>query len=187
MNELHFNYLGTNSKTIEISGTKFFFDTNFAGNPRKDRFNSNERKGTIVIPEELGLDLIDDGYTTVKPTRPSQKMIDEGRADEFIQEYLVPIKVAFRDRFGNPLKWPPKVYLITEEGNDVLLDEESLGSIDDVWISNVNVIVTKRYSDRGNTLYVKSMEVFQRASDDPIVARHRGRRVEPETEEIPFA
>lgn len=186
MNELRFNYLGSNNKTIEVSGTKFFFDTNFAGDPRKDHFNSNERKGTIVIPEELGLDLIDDGYTTVKPTRPSQKMIDEGRVNEFVQEYIVPIKVAFRDRFGTPLKWPPKVYLITEEGNDVLLDEESVGSIDDIWISNVNVILTKRYDVRGNTLYVKSMEVFQRSNDDPIAARHRARRVMNESEEVPF-
>ena len=174
MNEMHptFTYVNDNTKLISIEDTRFFFDTNFAGDPEKDRFGSSERRGTIIIPEALGLDLIDEGFKTVKPTRPSQRMIDEGREDEFIQEYLVPIKVAYRDRFGNLLQWPPKIYWITEDGNDTLLDEESIGGIDDIWINKVNVIVTKRFSDRGNTLYVRSMEVFQKANDDPISARH---------------
>jgi hypothetical protein len=184
---LHFSYLSNNHRTIEISGTRFFFDTNFAGDPEKGYCGSTERRGTIVIPEELGLDLINDGYKSVKPTRPSQRLIDEGRMDEFIQQYLVPIKVAYRDRYGNPVEWPPKVFLTTEEGNETLLDEESIGTIDKIWISHVDVIVTKRYSDRGNTLYVRSMEVFQKTNDDPITARHRNRKNRDDDDDcIPF-
>ena len=41
-----------------------------------------------------------------------------------------------------------------------------------VWIDNVNVVLNKYEGKNGKSLWVKSMEVFQKMDDDPISLRH---------------
>lgn len=36
---------------VIVENGKFIFDTNFAGDPKKDRFGSDERKANLVIPD----------------------------------------------------------------------------------------------------------------------------------------
>jgi len=55
------------------------------------------------------------------------------------------------------------------------LDEESVNCVDYIWIDKVNVVLNKYESDRGKSLYIKTMEVFQRTEDDPILAKHARR------------
>ena len=86
----------------------------------------------------------------------------------------VVVKLAYRNRNGEPKQWPPKVLLVVED-SVTELDEESVDCIDYAWIDRVNVVLNKYESDRGKSLYIKTLEVFQRVEDDPILARHARR------------
>ncbi len=39
--------------------------------------------------------------------------------------------------------WPPKVYLVTDEDKSVLLDEESVACLDDIWVDRVNAVLNR--------------------------------------------
>ena len=75
--------------------------------------------------------------------------------------------------------------LITDEDKSVLLDEESVACLDDIWVDRVNAVLNRYEGPNGKSLYVKSMEVYQKVDDDPISAKYR-RRNRDEEEEIPF-
>lgn len=145
---------------VIIEDTKFIFDTNFSGDPRRDRFGSTQRKGSIVIPDiEQARRLIDEGYT-VKLTRPK-----EGEEEGFVPKYFVQIKINYDSQ------WPPRVYLITDSG-ETLLNADTIGNVDDIWVDKVNVVLNKYESVNGKSLWIKSMEVFQKVDEDPISMRH---------------
>lgn len=149
------------SNLVIIEDTKFIFNTNFSGDPKRDRFGSQQRRGNIVIPDiDLARQLIDEGYN-VKMTRPR-----DGEEEGFVPRYFIAVKVNYDS------KMPPKVFLITEEDRAVLLNSETIGNIDDMWIEKVNVVLNRYKGLNGKSLYVKSMEVFQKVDEDPISMRH---------------
>lgn len=148
---------------VIIENTKFIFDTNFSGDPKRDKFGSTQRKGNLVIPDiELARELIDEGYN-VKLTRPR-----EGEEEGFVPRYFVSIKANYDSQ------WPPRIYLMAENG-ETLLDAESVSNIDYMWIDKVNVVLNRYEGPNGKSLYVKSMEVFQKIDEDPISMRHAAR------------
>lgn len=159
---------------VIVENGKFIFDTNFAGDPKKDRFGSDERKANLVIPDiDLARELIDDGFN-VRLTKPRV-----GEEEGFVPRYFVKVKLNYKST------WPPKVYLVTDEDKSVLLDEESVACLDDIWVDRVNAVLNRYEGPNGKSLYVKSMEVYQKVDDDPISAKYR-RRSRDEEEEIPF-
>lgn len=159
---------------VIVENGKFIFDTNFAGDPKKDRFGSDERKANLVIPDiDLARELIDDGFN-VRLTKPRV-----GEEEGFVPRYFVKVKLNYKST------WPPKVYLVTDEDKSVLLDEESVACLDDIWVDRVNSVLNRYEGPNGKSLYVKSMEVYQKVDDDPISAKYR-RRNRDEEEEIPF-
>lgn len=159
---------------VIVENGKFIFDTNFAGDPKKDRFGSDERKANLVIPDiDLARELIDDGFN-VRLTKPRV-----GEEEGFVPRYFVKVKLNYKST------WPPKVYLVTDEDKSVLLDEESVACLDDIWVDRVNAVLNRYDGPNGKSLYVKSMEVYQKVDDDPISAKYR-RRNRDEEEEIPF-
>ena len=159
---------------VIVENGKFIFDTNFAGDPKKDRFGSDERKANLVIPDiDLARGLIDDGFN-VRLTKPRV-----GEEEGFVPRYFVKVKLNYKST------WPPKVYLVTDEDKSVLLDEESVACLDDIWVDRVNAVLNRYEGPNGKSLYVKSMEVYQKVDDDPISAKYR-RRNRDEEEEIPF-
>lgn len=160
---------------VIVENGKFIFDTNFAGDPKKDRFGSDERKANLVIPDiDLARELIDDGFN-VRLTKPRV-----GEEEGFVPRYFVKVKLNYKST------WPPKVYLVTDEDKSVLLDEESVACLDDIWVDRVNAVLNRYEGPNGKSLYVKSMEVYQKVDDDdPISAKYR-RRNRDEEEEIPF-
>lgn len=159
---------------VIVENGKFIFDTNFAGDPKKDRFGSDERKANLVIPDiDLARELIDDGFN-VRLTKPRV-----GEEEGFVPRYFVKVKLNYKST------WPPKVYLVTDEDKSVLLDEESVACLDDIWVDRVNAVLNRYEGPNGKSLYVKSMEVYQKVDDDPIGAKYR-RRNRDEEEEIPF-
>lgn len=159
---------------VIVENGKFIFDTNFTGDPKKDRFGSDERKANLVIPDiDLARELIDDGFN-VRLTKPRV-----GEEEGFVPRYFVKVKLNYKST------WPPKVYLVTDEDKSVLLDEESVACLDDIWVDRVNAVLNRYEGPNGKSLYVKSMEVYQKVDDDPISAKYR-RRNRDEEEEIPF-
>ncbi|MBS6180532.1 MAG: hypothetical protein KH921_07065 [Erysipelotrichaceae bacterium] len=163
---------------VFIEGSNFIFNTNFSGDPKRDRFGSDQRKGNLIIPDvEQARMLIDEGFN-VKLTKPK-----EGEEEGFIPRYFISVKVNYDS------KWPPKVYLVTDVNDGVLLDEESIECIDDMWVESVNAVLNPYEGPNGKSLYVKSMEVFQKIDDDPIAARYSKRNIAMGAEEedaIPF-
>lgn len=172
--------------TIAIDNTRFIFQTNFAGDPQKDRFGDARRKCNIIIPDpEQVRDLIKAGFT-VRETKPRP---DDDLA-EFQPEYFVPAILKYRNRNGMPVKYPPKVYLVNENNEPVLQSEETVALLDDMRIRNVNVILNPYEYDPANhgmSLYIRTMYVEQDNDDDPYAAMYRRRREDvEEDEESPF-
>lgn len=164
---------------VIIEGTKFIYKTNFSGDPDRDTYGNTQRKGNLIIPDiEQARRLIDEGFN-VKLTKPKP-----GEEEGFIPRYYVAIKVNYES------EWPPKIFLMTGENDrhGVLLDAESVSNIDYMWIDNVNVVLNKYEGKNGKSLWVKSMEVFQKMDDDPISMRHSdvNRDQSDEEDDIPF-
>lgn len=159
---------------VIVENGKFIFDTNFAGDPKRDRFGSDERKANLVIPDiDLARELIDEDFN-IRVTKPRV-----GEEEGFVPRYFVKVKLNYDS------KWPPKVYLVTDEDNSVLLDEESVACLDDIWVDRVNAVLNRYEGPNGKSLYVKSMEVYQKFDDDPISAKYR-KHSRNEDEEVPF-
>lgn len=170
-------------RTIAVDDTRFIFATNFSGDPSKDRYADSRRKANLLIPDpEQAKDLIKAGFK-VRETRPRPG--DD--PNEFMPEYFVSVLLKYRNRAGQPVKYPPKVYLVSGDGEPVLLDEDSVSCIDNMRIKNVNVILNPYEYDpvnNGQSLYIRTMYVEQDLDDDPYAARYRSRR--DNDEEEPF-
>ena len=162
MGELVTQTVAIADNTVIIEGTKFIFDTNFSGDPKRDHFGSDERKANLIIPnEDQALDLRARGFN-VKETKP--RADDEG---DFIPTYFVVVKL----NYGS--QWPPKIFLVNDAQRGVLLDQESVCCVDDMWIDRVNAVLNTYNGPNGKSLYVKSMEIFQKVDDDPIASKYR--------------
>ena len=51
-----------NNKIVSIENTRFIFETNFSGDPRRDKYGDTKRYVNIVIPEEIACELSDEGF-----------------------------------------------------------------------------------------------------------------------------
>ena len=166
-------------KTLAIDNTKFIFATNFAGDPTKDRYNDARPKANIIIPDpEQAKDLIKAGVR-VRETRPRP----DDDPDDFQPEYFITALLKYRGKNGLPVKYPPKVFLVSGDSEPVLLDEETVKQIDTMRVHNVNVILNSYEYDAGKlSLYIRTMYVEQDLYDDPYAHRWftgiHGRRYE---------
>lgn len=158
------------SNNVFIEGTRFIYNTNFSGDPKRDKYGSPERKANIVIPDiNLARELIDEGFN-VKMTKPK-----DDDYENFTPTYYIVIRLAFRDRNGEPKQWPPKVLFVTED-KTTELSEDTVSCIDFTWVESVNVVLNKYENRDGKkSLYIKTIEIFQHVEDDPILARYKKR------------
>ena len=149
-----------NNKLVSIENTRFIFETNFSGDPRRDKYGSNKRYANIVIPEELANELSDEGFN-VKCTNPKD--------DEYEKTYFVKATVNYDS------KYPPRIYLVSGDNRPELLDAESVGIIDTMYVRNVNAILSKYYNPKTDkwSLYARTIYVEQELDSDPFAARYR--------------
>lgn len=165
-------------KRITIDNTKFIFATNFSGNPANDRFADGRRKCNILIPDpEQARDMMKQGIK-VRETQPRP----DDDPNEFVPDYFVTAVLKFEDRMGNPVKYPPKVYLVVDDNPPVLLSEDTIDMLDQIRAKNVNVILNAYEYDPVNhfkSLYIRTMYVEQDMDDDPYAARYARRDEEP--------
>lgn len=153
-------------KLIRIDDTNFIYATNFSGDPDRDKFGSDRRKGNIIIPDyEQAMDMREAGIN-VKETKP--KLGDD---EDFVPTYYVSAIVNYDS------KWPPRVYLVSGDSEPVLLDEDSIGNLDYCRAKNVNVILNASYNPKTGRvgMYVRTMYVEQDLSDDPYMSRYARR------------
>lgn len=151
-------------RLIHFEDTRFIFATNFSGDPARDNYRNDERKGNIVIPSyEQAQALIDEGFN-VRETTPR-----EGEEEGFEPTYFIAAKLNYDSQ------WPPKVYLVAGDAEPRLLDEDSVGEIDVNHVVNVNVTCNPYNNARTGrkSLYIKTMYVEIDVEDDPFAARYR--------------
>lgn len=161
-------------KLICIENTRFIFKTNFAGDPSRDRFGSNARKGNIIIPSiDQARELIAAGFN-VKETKPRP-----GEEENFTPEYFVSVTANY------DTNWPPRIYLVSGNAEPRLLDESTLNMIDMCRVKNVNVVLNPYHNQRLRTssLYVRTMYVEQDLESDPFASRYYRN---DEEEPLPF-
>lgn len=172
-------------KLVRIDNTKFIFRTNFSGDPANDpKYGSTTRKGNIIIPDEkLAMELMEEGFN-IRMTKPK-----DGEEEGFIPRYYTTIIINFKSEISQ--ERPPKIYLVSGDNEPRRLDEETVGAIDHVYVTNVNVTLEKSYSKRydRHLLYVRVMYVEQDVDDDPYASvyeqRRAGKSIESD-DEIPF-
>lgn len=176
-------------KTICVDDTNFIFNTNFSGNPARDRFGDSRRKANLIIPDpEQAKDMIKAGIN-VRQTNPGPN--DD--PSTYVPEFFVQVLLAYRDKIGNPLKYPPRVFLVSGDAEPVLLDEDVVGKTidEDIRVKNVNIVLNPREYEPGKfTLYIRTMYVEQALEDDPYAARYQ-RRAKPadwhdDEDDLPF-
>jgi hypothetical protein len=148
------------SNLVTIEKTRFMpWGTNFAGDPeRGGKFRSTARVGDIVIPDEgLARELMDEGFK-IRSTAPRA-----GEEEGFVPTYYAKIKLSFAG------KYPPTVRVITDPVNCrwVNLDEDTIEMLDRIRKGKVNVQLNKYFGENGNSLYIRTMYVWQDADDDP--------------------
>lgn len=162
-------------RTIAVDDTRFIFQTNFAGDPGRDHFADSRRKANLMIPDpNQAKELMMAGFK-VRATKPHE----DDDPETFEPVYFVSVLLKYRDRAGRPVKYPPKVYLVSGDSEPVQLDEDNVGSIDQMRVKNVNVILNPYEYDpinNGKSLYVRTMYVEQDLEDDPYAVRYRRQR-----------
>lgn len=167
-------------KDIDIRNSRFIFNTNFEGNPEKDRFRSPERKGNLIIPDKrLAREMMDEKFN-VKMTKPRP-----GYEEDFEPEYYISVKMNFKSRR------PPKIMLVDENG-PMPLTEDTVSTIDILQenhaIKNVNALCNVYHNnDRdSNSLYVSVMYVEQDVERDPYADLYSKTKDTPEEDDLPF-
>lgn len=156
----------TKRQKVNIDDTRFIFNTNFSGDPSRDRFGSSTRRVNVVIPtRELADHLVSLGVK-VKETHPNpERTYDE----PYVPTLYVPVNV----NMGS--KWPPRVYWITTSGKRLLCNAETVGQLDFIRVKNVCLqanLVEKKNFPGEYSLYADVMYVEQDADADPYAERY---------------
>ena len=117
---------------VNIDDTRFIFQTNFSGDPTRDRFGSDKRRVNIVIPTvEQAMDMKAMGIN-VKETHPNPNYTYD---EPFVPTYYVPVTVNVDS------KWPPHVYWITLQGKRLLCTPETIGHSPHILCRNIILLV----------------------------------------------
>jgi hypothetical protein len=149
--------------TLTIENAELAF-LNFAG--RKDQFNEKgESNFCIKLGDELADTMAADGWNV--------KMLKPDRDTGHQQKYL-PVSVKYRDKNGEPTRFPPTAVLITSAGR-TSLDEESIQILDYQEIKKVDLIVRPYQYDylgrQGVKAYLKA--IYFTIAEDELALRYR--------------
>lgn len=158
-----------NNKYLEIEEAQIKY-RNFAG--REGKYNrEGDRNFCVVIEDEnLAKRLIQEGWNV---------RVREGREEGEKDEYILQVKVSFRNR-------PPKIHLVTGKGKPVPLTEETVESLDYADIKHVNLVINPYpwniRGDSGISAYLKIMWV--EIEQDPFAERYASVYTDPD--DMPF-
>ena len=147
------------NNTYSIENTRFAYRTNLAGDPTRSKYADDRRMATFIVPDELVDEMAANGVK-IKQTRPGK---NHPHPEEFEPENFVQAQAKFKNRAGEMVKFPPKIYLVCGDNEPRLLDEEDLELIDRIPVKNVKVVLNeyKRTPDDNPSLYIRVMYVEQ--------------------------
>lgn len=157
-------------KKIMLDDTKFIFPRNLAGDPAKDpTYGSTTRYANIIIPTKEQADDIAAIGLNVRCTKPKP-----GFEEEFEPTYFLRCILKYHHDEEDSDR-DPKVYKVVNGREPVLLTEETVGCLDDVYVLNVNAIINPHYDKRRNQwyAYINIMYVEQDVDSDPYANRYR--------------
>lgn len=171
---------GRDITVVRLDDTSFIYNTNFQGDPGRDRFKGTGRYANVIIPdEETAEDLIKLGCN-VKHSDAYYN--DDGDLIHPENDY---IRVNINMEPPMPIK-PPTIRLIIDGKRPVMLSAETLGELDEYadsnMVTNVNCYCSIREGD-AHTLYVKSLAVEVEKPYDPYEDIYQ---TPGEDEEMPF-
>ena len=145
----------TKRQKVNIDDTRFIFNTNFSGDPSRDRFGSSTRRVNVVIPtRELADHLVALGVK-VKETHPNPECTYD---EPYVPTLYVPVNVNMDS------KWPPRVYWITTSGKRLLCNAETVGQLDFIRVKNVCLqanLVEKKNFPGEYSLYADVIEAIE--------------------------
>jgi hypothetical protein len=149
-----------------IENTRFAYRTNLAGDPTRSKYADDRRMATFIIPDNLVDDMAANGVK-IKQTRPGK---NHPNPEEFESENFVQAQAKFKNRAGDMVRFPPKIYLVCGDAEPRLLDEEDLELIDRIPVKNVNVVLNeyRRTPDDNPSLYIRTMYVEQDMYSDYV-------------------
>lgn len=135
-------------KFYDVEGRAIRF-RNFAGKAGKFN-NEGEKNFCLILDPQDAQEMAEEGYN-IKYLKPK----DEN--DEPIP--YVKIKVAYRNRYGEMSKIPPKVVQITKAGKTIL-SEDSVSNLDWAEIDKADISIRPREYEPGKiSAYLKTMYV----------------------------
>ena len=146
-----------NQYTIE--NTRFAYRTNLAGDPTRSKYADDRRMATFIVPDELVDEMAANGIR-IKQTRPGK---NHPHPEEFEPENFVQAQAKFKNRAGEMVRYPPKIYPVCGDNEARLLEEEDLELIDRIAVKNVNVVLNeyRRTPEDNPSLYIRVMYVEQ--------------------------
>ena len=147
------------NNTYSIENTRFAYRTNLAGDPTRSKYADDRRMATFIVPDEL-VDQMAANGVKIKQTRPGK---NHPNPEEFESENFVQAQAKFKNRAGEEVRFPPKIYLVCGDNKPQLLEEEDLELIDRIPVKNVNVVLNeyRRTPDDNPSLYIRVMYVEQ--------------------------
>lgn len=144
-----------NRNSIVIESTRIPF-SNFSGRPDRYHPDGGKRSFSIVLDPKIAQDLSDRGWN-VRTLRPR----DEGEEPT----PYVSVNVRFDVR-------PPKVFMITDSGNKVPLNEATIGELDYADIESVDVALNP-YEYQPGKVSVYLDELYAKLAPDPLGDKYR--------------
>lgn len=152
------------NNTYSIENTRFAYRTNLAGDPTRSKYADDRRMATFIVPDNVAEDMARNGVR-IKQTRPGK---NHPNPEEFQVENFVQAQAKFRNRAGEAVRFPPKIYLVVGDNEPRLLDEEDLELIDRIPVKNVKVMLNeyKRTPEDNPSLYIRVMYVEQDTESD---------------------
>lgn len=161
---------------VMIENAQFIFTKNFQGDPAKSgKYPSTNRTANVTIPDMAQVEeLIALGYPVSRYPKEDMEGVDT--------RYFIPIQVKYRNRYGEEMNYPPKVILVCGDYQE-RLTEDTIGRVDDLYITNVNVILNPCYNEEHDswTMYVRTMYVeYDENYGDPFAKRYSKKPVDDE-------
>lgn len=151
---------------VNIDDTRFIFQTNFSGDPARDRFGSNRRVFNIVIPDPMQAQALRDVGVNVRETRPNPNRVYEG---EFRPTNYVKVNVNMESDY------PPHIYWISPEGNRTECTVAMLSQLDYIRVKKVDCQCKLYKSFRHPeimSLYADIVYIYQDLDYDPYYQRY---------------
>jgi hypothetical protein len=147
---------------VVMEGVRLVF-RNFEG--KEGPYNQEgSRSFGVILPEDIGQQMLADGWN-VKRLNPSEEEKEQG-----IEEGppWLSVKVAYGK--GRP----PQIFLINDRGKRTHVSEDTVGNLDWVDITNVDLIVRPYHYDvrgsQGISAYLQSMYVT--IEEDPLARKY---------------